>query len=389
MVLRVGMILPWASRRAGGLFSAVSSLSTELAYSGYDLRVFASADSDIEVDRAAWGTATLSLRSTLGPAAFAYQPGLNRDLTEARLDVAHLHGLWTYASVAALASGRRQPKVISPHGMLDSWALQNSLLKKRVAEALFEKRNIIGAAALHALCGKEHWAIRAYGYRGPVATIPNGVFIKESSVVPAGPAWLNDIPSGAKVLLFLGRIHPKKGLGQLLQAMALWSGAEADLWHLVVAGWDQAGTAATLAAQADALGLAQRVHFVGPQFGDQKEATLAAADAFVLPSLSEGLPMAVLEAWAARLPVLMTEACNLPEGFRSGAAIRLAPDPSSMAEGLRELGSLSQQALAVLAANGRSLVEAQFSWDHVARKIGQFYEWVLGGGTPPDFVEVD
>ena len=388
MALRVGMLLPSASRRAGGLFSAVSSLSTELSYNGYDTQVFAAEDPDIEADRKAWGTVALSLRPTLGPTVFAYQPRLSRDLAAARLDVMHLHGLWTYASVAVLAwSGGRRPRVISPHGMLDSWALQNSSMKKRVAAALFERRNVMRGDALHALCGPEHRAIRAYGYCGPVATIPNGVFLEEGPVAPAQPAWSSDIPAGAKVLLFLGRIHPKKGLDRLLQAMALWSGAEADPWHLVVAGWDQANTKAALAAQAEELGLTQRVHFVGPQFGEQKAASLAAADAFVLPSLSEGLPMSVLEAWAARLPVLMTEACNLPEGFRAGAAIRLAPDPTAMAEGLRELGSLSQSALATLGVNGRALVEAQFSWGHVACQVGQLYEWVLGGGTPPAFVE--
>lgn len=387
---RVGILLPSASRRAGGVFSAVSSLCAELTYNGYDLKVFAAEDPDVEADRKAWGTAEMSLRPTRGPDGFAYQPGLIRDLAMARLDVVHLHGLWTYASVASLAwSGGRRPEIISPHGMLDSWALQNSALKKRVVAALFERRNLMQANALHALCGPEHRSIRAYGYRGPVATIPNGVFLEEGPWSPTRPAWSSDIPAGGKVLLFLGRIHPKKGIDRLLQAIALWSGAEAAQWHLVIAGWDQTRTQAALFAQAETLGLTQRVHFVGPQLGEQKAATLAAADAFVLPSLSEGLPMAVLEAWAARLPVLMTEACNLPEGLRAGAAIRLDPDPSAMAEALRELGSLSQPALATLGANGRALVEAQFSWGHVACQMGQLYEWVLGGGAPPAFVETD
>lgn len=390
MALRVGMLLPSASRRAGGLFSAVSSLSTELARGGCALQVFAAEDADIEADRKAWGEVALSLRPSRGPAAFAYQPGLIRDLAAARLDVVHLHGLWTYASVAALAwSAGKRPRVLSPHGMLDGWALQNSALKKRIVAALFERRNVMRAGALHALCEPERQAIRAYGYRGPVATIANGVCLDAAPATPARPAWSSALPAGAKALLFLGRIHPKKGLDRLLQAMALWSGAAAEPWHLVVAGWDQAGTQAALAAQAEALGLTPRVHFIGPQFGERKAATLAAADAFVLPSLSEGLPMAVLEAWAAGLPVLMTEACNLPEGFRAGAAIRLAPQPAAMTEGLGELGALSQAALAAMGAKGRALVEAQFSWAHVASQMRQLYDWTLGGGAPPAFVETD
>jgi poly(glycerol-phosphate) alpha-glucosyltransferase len=387
MALRVGMLLPSASRRAGGLFSAVSSLGTELACSSCALQVFAAEDADIEADREAWGGVALSLRPTRGPAAFAYQPGLIRDLAAARLDLVHLHGLWTYASLASMSwSEGKRPRVISPHGMLDGWALRNSALKKRIVAALFERRNVMRAGVLHALCEPERQAIRAYGYRGPVATIANGVFLDAGPLTSARPAWSSALPSGAKVLLFLGRIHHKKGLDRLIHAMALWSGPAAKPWHLVVAGWDQCGTQAALAAQAQALGLAARVHFIGPQFGEQKAATLAVADAFVLPSLSEGLPMSVLEAWAARLPVLMTDACNLPEGFRAGAAIRLASEPAAMAKGL---DTLSQAALTAMGSKGRALVEAQFCWDHIAAQMRQLYDWTLGGGAPPAFVETD
>ena len=390
MAERVAMLLPVASRRAGGLFSAVSALSVELAAQGRDVRAFAADDADVARDQAAWGSVDLSLRPPRGPAVFAYQPGLRTDLAAAWPDVVHLHGLWTYASVAALRwSGGRRPRVISPHGMLDSWALQNSALKKRIVAALFERRNVMGASALHALCGPEARAIRAYGFRGPVATIPNGVFLRTEPKAPEQPDWAPRVPDGAKVLLFLGRIHPKKGLDRLLQAMAMWSDPEAEAWHLVIAGWDQGGTEAALAAQAKTLNLARRIHFVGAQFGDQKAATLAAADAFVLPSLSEGLPIAILEAWEAGLPVLMTDACNLPEGFDAGAAIRLESDAEGMADGLRVLGALSRQAIAELAARGRTLVETRFSWEHVARQMGQLYDWTIGGGPPPPFVEID
>lgn len=388
MNLRIGMLMPSASRRAGGLFSAVSSLSTELSRSNCALQVFAAQDADIEADREAWNGATLSLRPTRGPKAFAYQPGLIRDLAAAQLDIVHLHGLWTYASVASMVwSEDKRPRVISPHGMLDDWALRNSALKKSIVSAIFEKRNVMRADVLHALCEPERQAIRAYGYRGPVATIANGVFLDPSFSTNVRPTWASALSPGSKVLLFLGRIHHKKGLDRLIHAMSLWPGAEA--WHLVIAGWDQAGTQAALAAQAQALGLAERVHFIGPQFGEQKTATLAVADAFVLPSLSEGLPMAVLEAWAAGLPVLMTDACNLTKGFQSGAAIRLALEPTAMLEGLAELDSFSQSALAAVGANGRALVEAQFSWDYIADQMRQLYDWMLGGGEPPAFVETD
>ena len=128
------------------------------------------------------------------------------------------------------------------------------------------------------------------------------------------------------------------------------------------------------------------VLFVGPAFGDQKDALLRRADAFILPSFSEGLPMSVLEAWSYRLPVLMTDHCNLPEGFAAEAAIRIGTDVESIAEGLNQLLQSTIPDLQSIGRNGRSLVESQFTWPQVAAQMKEVYEWVLGGGAVPDCV---
>lgn len=294
-----------------------------------------------------------------------------------------------YPSLAALKwSAGRQPRIVSPHGMLDSWAVQNSSLKKKIVSALYEQRNLTGAACLHALCEAERDAIRDYGLKMPVAIIPNGVDLSIASGTFPRPEWYDRVPKGARILLFLGRIHPKKGLALLLDALSRLERGEADQWHLVIAGWDQGGTEEQLVTQAAELGIAHRIHLVGPQFGAQKNATLAASDAFVLPSLSEGLPMAVLEAWAFSLPVLMTTACNLPEGFAADAAIQLEEAPAVMAEGLRRLTSLSEAQLCKMGANGYELVRRSFTWSEVAHRMRQTYDWVLGGRDQPDFVDL-
>jgi poly(glycerol-phosphate) alpha-glucosyltransferase len=128
------------------------------------------------------------------------------------------------------------------------------------------------------------------------------------------------------------------------------------------------------------------VIFNGPAFGDAKDALLRRADAFILPSFSEGLPMAVLEAWAYGLPVLMTDQCNLPEGFANDAAIRIGTDAESIAEGMRSLLRSPTSDLRSLGRNGRLLVERQFTWPRVAAQMKEVYEWVLGGGTRPGCV---
>ena len=106
----------------------------------------------------------------------------------------------------------------------------------------------------------------------------------------------------------------------------------------------------------------------------------------MLPSLSEGLPLAVLEAWSYGLPVLMTEACNLPEGFAAGAALPIGTDRAGIAAGLRQLFALSDAERRDMGARGRALVRERFTWASVGEQMTAVYEWVLGGGPPPSCV---
>lgn len=388
--IRVGMLSASMSRKAGGIAPSMCALSASLVASGLDVEVFSARDADSDKDLGVWGNIPVQLHEVRGPRAFGWQPRLKQSLAGAEIDVLHQHGLWMYPSVASAGfSANKKPRVISPHGMLDPWALQNSATKKRVALALFENRNLAGAACLHALCAAERDAIRSCGINIPIAVIPNGVDLSEAKGPFQKPDWSKYIPDDAKVLLYLGRIHPKKGIGPLLDAIARLGANGAARWHLVVAGWDQGETEAKLVAKVTELGLEQRVHFVGPQYGINKKASFARADAFVLPSFSEGLPMAVLEAWSFSLPVLMTEACNLPEGFASGAAFLITTDPVEMACTLDELIEMDEAALRYVGNAGRKLVEEKFTWSVVAEKMAAVYRWILCGGETPPTIRMD
>ena len=338
--------------------------------------------------------------------------GMRRAVLAEGADLLHLHGLWTGSS---LVTGRAAvPYVVSPHGMLDPWALALSRWKKKLAGFAFEKRNLKGAACLHALCESEAKAMRDYGLTNPIAVIPNGVDLPEVGSLGEGYS------GGRKTLLFLGRLHPKKGLANALRAWAeLWRNGEAssaksheqslgEAWRFVIAGWDEGGHGEELKSLCDELGLVwcelsgeeflvkggeSRVNggevvFLGSVFGEKKDALLRASDAFILPSYSEGLPMAVLEAWSYRLPVLMTEACHLEVGFEREAAIRIGTDCDSITAGLRRCFEMSEEELAQLGGKGRKLTAEEFSWQEVARKFEEVYRWVLAedGVGRPDFV---
>jgi poly(glycerol-phosphate) alpha-glucosyltransferase len=193
---------------------------------------------------------------------------------------------------------------------------------------------------------------------------------------------------GRKVLLFLGRLHPKKGVPNLLQAWVACQKTELEArnWTLVVAGGGQAEYENLLKGMVTELGISDSVAFPGPLFDAAKDCALRRAQAFVLPSFSEGLPVAVLEAWAYGLPALITPQCNLPEGFMEGAAIKTDPAAGSLTEGLRTLFAMNASDRAQMGARGRQLVERKFSWPNVTRQMVSVYEWVLGGGPRPDSV---
>lgn len=386
------MLTASVSRQAGGLFGALPPLVKGLQRDGCTVRVFSIADKDSDRDAVHWTDTNLDVHSRWGPQAFSYAPGLGKALDAAGLDLVHTHGLWMYPSVAASrwAARWKRPLVVSAHGMLDPWAVRNAAWKKRLAGWLYENRHLKRAACLHALNDAEYEAIRAYGLTNPVAVIPNGVDLPEPGEPSTRPNWAAAL-QGRRALLFLGRLHPKKGLARLLQAWAVvhrQMPAAAGGWQLMIAGWDEGGHEAELRQLVEALKLGEAVHFVGPQFDSQKAASLAFADGFVLPSLSEGLPMAVLEAWAHRVPVLMTSQCNLPEGFAADAALEIALEADRMAEGIAAFLGLPEVERRAIGDRGRRLVEERFAWHGIATQMAKVYRWLVEGAQRPAWVRV-
>jgi glycosyltransferase involved in cell wall biosynthesis len=386
--VKVGLLTASASRRAAGVWVGVARLGKALLESGIDVEIFGIADRWTATDCAGWDGPPLRLHDVIGSEAFGYAPRLGRALHERRPSLLHANGLWMYPSLAGWRWSRRacRPYLVSPHGMLDPWAVRHALWKKRLVGWWFENAHLAGAACLHALTESEARAIRAYGLTNPICVVPNGVDLPMQTVLPR-PAWADTAEQDRKFLLFLGRLHPKKGLEALIRA---WKDVQsipaARDWILVIAGWDQGAHARRLERIAEELGIAGSLRFVGPQFEQAKAATFACADAFVLPSLSEGLPVAVLEAWSYGLPVLMSEACNLPEGFAAGAALPIATDPAGIAGGLRRLFALSDAERRDMGARGRALVRARFTWASVGAQMAAVYRWVLGGGPGPSCV---
>lgn len=381
------------SRNAGGLHQAVRDLARASLALNRDVCVLGTQDEHTAADIESWKPVSVQALPTMGPERFSFAPGLNRKLAEACPDLVQLHGLWRYTSLVASRWHRRtgKPYIVHPHGMLDPWAVRNSRWKKILAEVLVERVLLREASCIRALCESEADAIRKHGCRNPICIIPNGMdlplAIGEKSTV-TGPLHKFK-EAGRKVLLYLGRIHPKKGLSNLLTAWAAFKHSQSSEWILAIAGWDDGGHEAELKRQARELGLMDSVVFIGPQFGENKAGCYQQCDAFVLPSFSEGLPMVVLEAWSYGKPVVMTPECNLPEGFAANAAIRIAPETRGISDGLVKLAGFSPAELSEMGQNGFQLVARQFTWGTIARQLQAVCDWLINGASKPDCVRLN
>lgn len=380
-----------ASRRGGGMFTSVRRLAGSLSDKGVNVEVMALWDEYSAMDIPHWGDNRPELFSVSWPCSWGYAPDLLSRLCESNADIVHTQGLWLYISVAAIKWARRMQalRMVSPRGMLDPWALQRSRWKKRIAAIFYENQHLHGADCLHALTESEYRAIRDFGLRNPVCIIPNGADIPP--VKPsAEPPWRDRVKKGQKVLFYVGRIHPKKGLSNLLAA---WKQVKEQAgsagWVLAIAGWNQGNHEEILRRAALELGVNDSVLFCGPLFHEQRDAAYANADAFIVPSFSEGLPMVVLEAWAHGLPVLMTPQCNLPEGFTAGAALQIQPEDSAIASGMVSLFGLSENQRKNMGLNGMELIRQKFNWQRIAADMHAVYLWIMGGGQPPPCVRLD
>ena len=329
-----------------------------------------------------WGDTVYPHRE-YGPRNFHFAPEIERTLAAIDPDLIDSQGIWMHQSLANLRHHRRTGRryMVTPHGMLDPWTLGRSGWKKRLVARWFEDEHLNKAACLRALNPDEAKGFRSYGLTNPIAIVPNGVDL------PNGPAQAS---GNSRTLLFLGRIDAKKGLAELLRAWQfVVADAGAEGWRLQVTGWGDPACVDAMQALARQLGLAKRVTFTGPLFGEAKSRAFKEAAAFVLPSFSEGLPMAVLEAWSYGLPVLMTRECNLPEGFAAGAAIRIETDPEAMARALVAFMTNPASERSTMGEAGRRLVEDRFTWDQVAAEMHEVYTWVHGGGPRPSCVMTD
>lgn len=297
-------------------------------------------------------------------------------------DVVHTHGVWESVLTAAADAARAAdvPYVVTPHGMLDHWALSRKAWKKRLGLRLGKGAFVRGAGAAHVLSIHERDCVVQGGFHARAEIIPNGVFLEQVDPLPAPGAFRATRPEigSDPYVFFLARLHPEKGLDLLVEAFARLRG-ELPALRVVIAGPDF-GAEAALRAQIARLGVQDRVHLIGPLWDRSKFAALVDAACFCLPSAHEGFSMSIAEALACGTPVVITDLCHFPEVREVGAGEVVERTVEALTEGLRRVLT-HPEARAAYGQAGRGLIEQRFTWPRIAERTVALYRALAGAGS--------
>jgi glycosyltransferase involved in cell wall biosynthesis len=293
--------------------------------------------------------------------------------------ILHGHGVWRVLDLFPLALRSSSPSRIiwSPRGMFSEWSWQQKAGIKRPFWHLFQKPAFKRVNCFHATAMSEYHDVRRVGFSEPVAVIPNAV-----DVPP-----LNENIERKNRIVFLSRIHPKKGLDILIPAWRQVAELFPD-WELVIAGPLDSPYANRMVKMAHELEV-PRLRFHGEVLGDEKSALLFSSRLFVLPTYSENFGLVIAEALAHGIPVITTTETPWTNVNQQGCGWCIRPDRNELVEALTAAMSESPGKLESMGRRGRAWMEKDYSWPHVADEMKSVYQWLLNGGTPPDCVITD
>ena len=329
----------------------------------------------------------------LGPKRMGRSPkmfdSLKLQAEDGNLDILHNHGMWQMNSLyAGLISAKyRIPYIVSPRGTFSQWAFKNGSMLKRPFWFLLQRPSFDTVKCFHATAFSEYEDIRRLGFRQPVAVIPNGIDIKYNLIKQ------RSTNVKIRTILFLGRIHPKKGLDILLNAWAILQNKFPE-WSLRIVGTDEdyysrSGYLNEMIKLSQKLDL-KRIDFSGPLYGDNKSRAYSEADLFVLPTHSENFGMTVAESLALGTPVVVSKGApwSKLEKINAGRWIDIGIDP--LINTLNELFSLPTEKLNEMGENGRNFMITDFSWQTIGKQMKELYKWTCGTSfDAPNFVIFD
>jgi glycosyltransferase involved in cell wall biosynthesis len=291
-------------------------------------------------------------------------------------DIIHIHETWHYPHFIAykLAKKFKKPFVVTPHGTFDLWCLNYKGVKKKIFKFLIQGKILREASFVQALTENELIDIKSFEKNSNIKVIPNGINIKDFGSNSPSQILIKKYPhlENKKIILFLGRIHPIKGLDLLINSFSSIAEKNKDI-HLLIVGPDENNYQKQIEKIIKEKNSQKTITFTGPLVGKEKEEALNMSSVFVLPSYSEGFSMTVLEAMASKLPVIITHQCNFPEISENNAGIAINPKVEELTEAMIKL--LKNPLLAQeMGRNGKKLVEEKYTWEKIANQMTNLYE---------------
>lgn len=390
--MKVAHLIPYLGRGQGGPVFGMAAYTAGLAEAGCEVEVLSAhreADGDqIRLDPRV--RTVISQHSGWG--SFRRCEELWRISQSAGFAVIHSHGLWTDVSrlAGALARQQRLPHILAPCGMLTPKALRYRWWKKLPVRLWFQTRVLRKADCLHAKSEKEFKDIRRFGLRNPVAIIANPILLPpQSDRMPAEEfRRAFRLPADKGVLLYLGRLHPVKGLPRLIQAWARLRQFHAD-WSLVIAGPDEQGFRHEFETAVSKLGCGESVTFTGELDDFKKWGAYAAAGVFVMPSDFENFGNSIVEAMMSGLPVVTTTGTPWKQLPAENAGWWVEPTPDALAEALQEALEMTQDRRRTMGEKAARLA-TEYHPQQAANQLIQVYCWLLDrGSSPPACVRLD
>ena len=383
--MKVLQVVPSLAPEWGGPVKVVNELAGALEVMGVSSEIISAQGRRVGNPETVTNDIPIHLFET-GPIArlwTAHTPGLKKTLARKipDFDLVHIQELWHYPGYIAskIARSRNVPYIVTIHGELNEWNLQQKRLKKQIYMTAIQRGILQKSAALHAITQAESNRIRQLEIETPVAMIPNGIHTEEFENLPDRSQFVSRYPEleNRLIVLFLGRIQQKKGLDILAHAFGNLVRTRHDV-RLVVAGPDEDNTLTEIKTILKSQGALEKAVFPGMLTGEQKLEALSAADIFALTSYSEGFSVALLEALSAGLPLVITDECNFPEVGDSRAGFVVRPNDSETASALMSLLD-SADLRREMSGNARRLVRSNYTWERIAEKMFTLYENVIAG----------
>lgn len=391
-MMKVLTFISSLSLNGGGPSRSVPILVKGLSEEGVDITLMTICTEDMN---------THALDGTLAKLKILDEGFTQRELEDyilvERFDLIQLQSIWDmpYHQLAKIAQKHQIPYIITPRGMLEPWSLSQKSWKKRLALFLYQMKDLQCAACVFTTAEMEAKHVRELGVRVPISVIPNGI-------VTEGYSCRKSIDGVKKQILFLSRVHEKKGIELLIDAYSLLHEDFSD-WSVIIVGNGDAEYIKSLESRVDKLNLQDYIKIQPPVFGEAKTKLYQESSLFCLPSFSENFGMVIAESLSCGVPVITTNGTpwqllngetstmgasldGLGENRRTGWCIDL--NVQNLEISLREAMSMKSTTLYEMGQRGSRLVNENFNYRAVAKKTKSLYEWILNGGDKPKYVDV-